>query len=309
MQNEPKTQLIDSSGTETVTPPVADAVNQTASEANEAVGGVLETLGVPSSLVQYVAPAISALLLVIVGYFAARTLSRWAGLPIRKRVDETLGRFISKMIFYVIMTCVLLAVLGMFGVNVTSFAAILGAAGFAVGLAFQGTLSNFASGVLLLVFRPFKAGDVINAAGITAKVAELDLFTTVFDTPDNRRIVVPNSAIAGGTIENITFHSERRVEVPVGVAYSASVDETRSTLAAAAESLSDRLLTGEGRGYQVALLGLGDSAVNWSVRFWCKAEDFWGVKEDLTKAVKEGLEAAGIGIPYPTIDLNMRNES
>jgi small conductance mechanosensitive channel len=209
------------------------------------------------------------------------------------------------MVFYLIMTCVLLAVLGMFGVNVTSFAAILGAAGFAVGLAFQGTLGNFAAGVLLLVFRPFKVGDVINAAGVTAKVAELDLFTTVLDTPDNRRIIVPNSSIAGGTIENVSYHNERRVDVPVGVDYSASVDATRNALANAAESLSAKMIAGDGRGYQVVLGGLGDSAVNWTVRFWCNADDYWGVMEDLTQAVKERLDDAGIGIPYPTMDINV----
>ena len=257
---------------ETAANEAGDAMNETAEQANQAVGGVLESIGVPPSMVEYVAPSISALLILIVGYFVARTLARIFGNPVRRRVDETLGRFVSKLVFYVIMTCVLLAVLGMFGVNVTSFAAILGAAGFAVGLAFQGTLGNFAAGVLLLVFRPFKVGDVINAAGITAKVAELDLFTTVLDTPDNRRIVVPNGAIAGGTIENISYHSERRVDVPVGVDYSATVEQTRVVLTQAAESLSDKLLTGEGRGYQIVLGGLGDSSVNWTVRFWCKAD-------------------------------------
>lgn len=283
------------------------AVADTADAATEAVGGFFESLGVPSTLVDYVAPAISALLIIVVGYFVAKTLSRWFGAPVRKRVDETLGRFVSKIVFYVIMTCVLLAVLGMFGVNVTAFSAILGAAGFAIGLAFQGTLGNFAAGVLLLVFRPFKVGDVINAAGVTAKVAELDLFTTVLDTPDNRRIVVPNGSIAGGTIENISFHSERRVDVPVGVDYSATVDATRTALASAAESLSDKMLSGDGRGYQIVLGGLGDSSVNWTVRFWCKADDYWGVSEALTKAVKEHLEGANIGIPYPTMDVNVNN--
>ncbi len=283
----------------------AETMNQTADAVNETIGGGLEAIGIPSWAVDYIAPAVGALLIVIVGYMVAKTLSRWFGAPVRKRVDETLGRFVSKMVFYVIMTCVLLAVLGMFGVNVTSFAAILGAAGFAVGLAFQGTLGNFASGVLLLVFRPFKVGDVINAAGITAKVSELDLFTTVLDTPDNRRIVVPNGQIAGGTIENITFHTERRVDVAVGVDYNASVAETRAALESAAVALSDKNLTGEGRGYQIVLGDLGDSAVNWTVRFWCKADDYWGVKEELTQSVKESLEGANIGIPYPTMDINV----
>ncbi|WP_417740059.1 mechanosensitive ion channel family protein [Rosistilla oblonga] len=253
----------------------------------------------------YLPKAVLVILGVIVAYFVAKFVSRIAGTPVRRRVDETLGRFVSKVVFYAIMICVLLGVAGSVGINVTSFAAILGAAGFAVGLAFQGTLGNFASGILLLVFRPFKVGDVISAAGIVAKVNEIDLFTTTFDTPDNRRIIVPNSQIAGGTIENISFHKERRVDVSVGTEYSASLDLTRETLSKAAESLSDKMLTGEGRGYQIVLGELGDSAVAWTVRFWTRAEDFWGVKESLTRAVKNGLDEAGIGIPFPQLDVNL----
>ena len=282
-----------------------DAVTQTTDQAKEAVSNVFEMLGVPTWLAGYLGPAIAALLVLIVGYFVAKTLSRIAGAPIRKRIDETLGRFISKMVFYVVMVCTLLGVLGMFGIPVTSFAAILAAAGFAVGLAFQGTLSNFASGILLLVFRPYKVGDFINAAGVSATVTELDLFTTALDTPDNRRIIVPNSAIAGGIIENVSFHDERRCDVSVGVDYSASVEQTRAALSRAAESLSDKMIDGDGRGFQIVLGGLGDSAVDWTVRFWCQSGDYWGVKEALTKAVKESLEAAQIGIPYPTMDVNV----
>lgn len=198
-----------------------------------------------------------------------------------------------------------LGVLSYFGIGVSSFAAVLAAAGFAIGLAFQGTLSNFAAGVLLLVFRPFKVGDVINAAGLTAKVFAIDLFTTVFDTFDNRRIVVPNSAITSGTIENITFHREHRIDVNVGVAYSASIQETRDTLTAAAESLKEFLLEGEGRGYQIVLGDLGDSAVQWTVRFWTTADIFWPTKEKLTEAVKTHLDNAGIGIPFPQMDVHL----
>ncbi len=202
---------------------------------------------------KYIGPAIGVLLGVIVAYFVAKFVSRIAAAPIRKRVDETLGRFVSKLVFYAIMICALLAIAGSVGINVTSFAAVLGAAGFAVGLAFQGTLGNFSSGVMLLVFRPFKVGDVISAAGITAKVHEIDLFTTKFDTFDNRRIIVPNSQIAGGTIENITFHKERRVDVSVGTDYSASLDQTREVLQRAADSLSDKMLSVEVRGNQIVL--------------------------------------------------------
>ena len=158
---------------------------------------------------------------------------------------------------------------------------------------------------MLLVFRPFKVGDVIQAAGITAKVDAINLFTTTFDTPDNRRIIVPNSTIASGTIENISYHTERRVEVVVGVDYMADLEKTRATLTDAAESLRESLLEREDRGYQVALGDLGDSAVGWKIRFWTTADEYWSVKERLTAAVKEHLDRAGIGIPYPQMDIHM----
>jgi len=223
----------------------------------------------------------------------------------KSKVDETLSRFFAKMVYYLIVILGVIFALSKFGIDVTAFAAILAAAGFAVGMALSGTLGNFASGVMLLIFRPFKVGDVVNAAGITAKVHEIELFTTTFDTPDNRRIIVPNGAIYGGTIENVTFHEERRVDVGVGTDYGADLDATRKVLEKAAESLNEMMVQGEGRGYQIVLGDLGDSAVGWTVRFWCKAEDYWGVKEALTRAVKVHLDEAGIGIPFPQMDVHL----
>ncbi|MDG1895930.1 MAG: mechanosensitive ion channel [Fuerstiella sp.] len=255
----------------------------------------------------YVVPAVEVLLLLIVSYMAAKFISRIISAPVQKRVDETLGRFIGKVVYYAIMISVLIAVLGKFGFQVTSFAAILASAGFAIGMAFQGTLGNFSAGIMLLVFRPFKVGDFISAAGIRATVNEIDLFTTTLDTTDNRRIIVPNTAIAAGTIENVSHHKERRVEVKVGCDYSADLRKTREVLSAAAEALKGKKIEGDGRGYQVVLGDLGDSAVNWTVRFWTTADDFWGVKEELTESVKNHLDEAGIGIPYPQIDVHVNN--
>ncbi|MCP4786487.1 MAG: mechanosensitive ion channel [Fuerstiella sp.] len=258
-------------------------------------------------LESYVVPAIGVLLLLIVAYMAARFISRIVSAPVQKRVDETLGRFIGKAVYYAIMLSVLIAVLGKFGFQVTSFAAILASAGFAIGMAFQGTLSNFAAGIMLLVFRPFKVGDFICAAGITATVNEIDLFTTTLDTTDNRRIIVPNTAIAAGTIENVSHHTERRVEVKVGCAYSADLRRTREVLTVAAEALIEKTIPGDGRGHQVVLGDLGDSAVGWTVRLWTTADQFWGVKEELTESIKNHLDEAGIGIPYPQIDVHVDN--
>ncbi len=250
-----------------------------------------------------------ALLAIVVGYFGAKLVARWVSNAICKKVDQTMGRFAGKFAFYTVFLLVAMAVLQKAGVPVTSAAAILAAAGFAVGLAFQGTLSNFASGVLLLVFRPFKVGDVVNAAGITGKVNEIDLFTTTFDTPDNRRLIVPNSSIAGTTIENISFHQERRVDVVVGVAYSASMDSTRAVLIQAAERMGDRIIQGDGRGHQILVSTLGASSVDWTVRVWTAAENYWGVKEDLTVAVKEELDKAGVDIPFPQMELHLAANS
>ncbi|MEZ6092379.1 MAG: mechanosensitive ion channel [Pirellulaceae bacterium] len=286
-----------------VTENLGELKDEAAAAVSDALAGNFDGLIVIA--MTYLPKAILVILGVIVAYFVAKFIARLAGTPVRRRVDETLGRFVSKLVFYGIMVCVLLGVAGSVGINVTSFAAVLGAAGFAIGLAFQGTLGNFASGILLLVFRPFKVGDVISAGGITAKVNEIDLFTTTFDTFDNRRIIVPNSQIAGGTIENITYHTERRVDVTVGTEYSAGIDETRATLAQAAESLNEYLLTGEGRGYQVVLGDLGDSSIGWTVRFWTKSANYLTVKESLTRAIKNGLDEAGIGIPFPQLDINI----
>jgi small conductance mechanosensitive channel len=158
---------------------------------------------------------------------------------------------------------------------------------------------------MLLVFRPFKVGDVINAAGVTAKVNAIELFTTTLDTFDNRRIIVPNGKIYGDTIENITYHPQRRCDVNVGIEYSADLDKTREVLTKAAESLDALNIKGEGRGFQVFLIDLGDSSVNWVVRFWTTGADFWSAKEQLTRAVKQHLDEAGIGIPFPQMDIHL----
>ncbi len=263
--------------------------------------------GATELALKVVVPAGVALLLLIVTYFAAKLVARWMANFICKRVDQTLGKFTGKLTFYTIMTLVGLTILQTAEVNVTGFAAVIAAAGFAIGLAFQGTLSNFASGILLLVFRPFKVGDMINAAGVMGKVNEIDLFTTTLDTPDNRRLIVPNSSIAGATIENITYHKHRRVDVPVGIAYAASLDDTRSVLMACAESLGDKMVTGEGRGYQVLLTNLGASSVEWTVRVWANAADFFAVKERLTTEIKRQLDNHGLEIPFPQMQLHVKD--
>ena len=259
--------------------------------------------------VTHLAPAMGyaalGLGVIFLGYLCAKYISGAISRPVCRRVDETLGRFIDKVVFYCVLFGVVGAVLSKLHVPLGGLAAMLAAAGFAIGLAFQGTLSNFAAGVLMLVFRPFKVGDMVNAGGVMGKVNEIDLFTTTLDTPDNRRIIVPNSSISGGTIENISFHRHRRVEVLVGIDYAADLDQTRAALEAAVEKISMSVIPGDHRGTKVVLSELGSSSVNWKVRAWVATENFWPIQEQLTAEVKRSLDGAGISIPFPQLDVHI----
>jgi len=294
-------------GAETAASPPAAAGESQGHDPGQAIGDALsgDTDALVAMVTDYALPAALVILVLIVAYFLGKGLGRALGAGVSKRIDETLGKFLAKLVFYAVMIFAVLGVLGKFGISVASFAAVLAAAGFAIGLAFQGSLSNFAAGIMLLVFRPFKVGHVVTIAGVTAKVDEIELFTSSLDTFDNRRFIVPNSEIFGATIENISYHPERRVDVNVGVEYAADLDKTREVLGQACESLSDKMIQGENRGYQIYLLELGDSSVNWVVRFWTRAEDYWPVREQLTRAVKMHLDEAGLGIPFPQMDVHL----
>lgn len=250
-------------------------------------------------------PAMMDLLVLFIGYFAARYLSRIVSQPIRERFDETFGRFVGTVIFYTVMGSLIAAVASKLGAPLGGMTAVLAAAGFAIGLAFQGSLSNFASGVLMIVFRPFKVGDFVNVAGVSGKVNEIDLFTTTLDTPDNRRLIIPNSSISGATIENVSFHAHRRIEVVVGIDYDADLDLTRAALHDALQVFQADTIPGEDRGSSVIMGELGDSAVVWKVRMWVASSEYWTLKEALTTAVKRQLDHAGIGIPYPQLDVHL----
>jgi len=289
-------------------PPAEDKIAEAAAEAKQTASKALsgDTDAMWQLFQDYGMPLVWALVIIvasfIVGKMVAGMVQRAAG---KAKVDLTLSRFFGKLVYYAVLILGVTFALSKFGIEMTSFAAILAAMGFAVGMAMSGTLGNFANGVMLLIFRPFDVGDVISAAGVTAKVNAIELFTTTLDTPDNRRIIVPNSAIYGGTIENITHHPERRCDVNVGCDYGADLDKTREILEKAAESLDELMIKGEGRGYQVFLIDLGDSSVNWVVRFWTTGADFWVAKEKLTRAVKQHLDEAGIGIPFPQMDVHL----
>lgn len=261
----------------------------------------VETL-VSDLITGFLPKVVGVIVLLIVSWMVAK----WAGKRVtksaEKKLDVTIARFMGSLTKYGILIMALLSCLNIFGFQTTSFAAVIGAAGLAVGLAMQGTLSNFSAGLMLLIFRPFKVDDVVSTAGVTGKVVNIALFTTEFDTPDNRRIIVPNGSIFGSTIENITFHDTRRVDVSVGTDYPADINQTREVLLNAVKNLEGVHAEPAPVAY---LTELGGSSIDWSVRIWTNTADFWAVRESATQAIKNELDNAGIGIPYPQMDVHL----
>lgn len=246
---------------------------------------------------------IGAIVLLIVGRWVAGFVGRGVRRSLEKaKVDTALVQFFGGMAHYVVLAVVVIAVLSLFGIETTSLVAVLGAAGLAVGLALQGTLSSFAAGVMLLLFRPFKIGDFVEIAGSAGSVFELGIFSTSLNTGDNIRITIPNSAVYGQVIKNYSTNETRRIDLVIGVSYG---DE----LGKAAQIIQDvlakdsRVLTEPAS--TVAVSELGDSSVNFVVRPWVKGGDYWPARFDLVRAIKEGLEAGGCSIPFPQRDLHV----
>jgi len=259
-----------------------------------------ETINVAAD---YLLSGLAFILILVVG----RYLARWVRDLIRggldtPGVDRTLTKFAGNFAYYGIFLLAIFAALETLGVETASFIAVLAAASFAVGLALQGTLANFAAGVMLLVFRPFSVEDYVEIAGETGFVKEIQLFFTRLRTRENRLIIVPNGDIFGATIENIFAHDEIRVDCDVGTDYPADIDEVREVLLEAARSVDDRL---EEKGEQAALVGLGDSSINWQVRVWARPEDYFRLRQELTRQVKYKLDEADIGIPFPQRDVHL----
>ena len=246
-------------------------------------------------------PAIVLLAALVIAWTVASVIGRYVGGMVSKKVDLTLGKFLTKAIRNLIMVGVAIGVLGYFNVDVTAFAAILAAMSFAVGMALQGTLGNFASGIMLLLFRPFKVEEYIVVADTEGTVEEIDLFTTRINTLDNRHIIIPNSEIFGSKLENYTRNELRRVDVNVGAAYTADIDRTRLALERA---IAHTNCVAEPAGYAY-LMDLGASSVDWQLRAWCKPADFWAVREQLVTNAKNEMDKAGIGIPYPQLDVHV----
>jgi small conductance mechanosensitive channel len=219
-------------------------------------------------------------------------------------MDVTLRRFITNLSRMLLMLFVIIAAIHQLGVQTASLIALLGAAGLAVGLALKGSLSNFAAGVLIVLFRPYKVGDWIEGGGVSGAVEEVQILTTVLKTGDNKRVIIPNSQIMGSTITNYSANETRRVDLVVGVSYSDDLDKVRKELeglvAADERILDDPAVT-------IAVSELADSSVNFVLRPWVKTEDYWGVYFDLTEAIKKRFDEVGISIPFPQRDIHVHN--
>ena len=248
---------------------------------------------------------VGAILIFLFGRWIARGLTNLLKRVLTAReVEGTLVSFASHLTYAALVTVVVIASLNQLGVQTTSFVAIIGAAGLAIGLALQGSLSNFAAGVLIIMFRPFKVGDLVDAGGVFGVVEELDIFTTQLRTPDNKTIIVPNGQVTGGSLINYSAKETRRVDLVFGCGYDDDVKRVKALLeeivAADERILDDPAPT-------VAVLELADSSVNFAVRPWVKAADYWGVYFDLQETVKTRFDAEGISIPYPQQDVHMHS--
>lgn len=241
---------------------------------------------------------VGAILTLLVGVFIANRVQAFvgAGLARSKRVDEMLQSFLASAARYIVLAITFISVLNQFGVQTASLIAVLGAAGLAIGLALQGTLSNVAAGVMLLLFRPFKIGDFVDVAGQAGTVKGLTLFLTELATPDNVQIIIPNSQVWGASVTNFSFHKTRRLDLALGISYE---DNIGAAKAAIEDVISKDARCLKDPEHLVAVGNLGDSSVDFVIRIWCNAGDYWALKWDLTRALKERMDSEGISIPYP----------
>jgi len=250
---------------------------------------------------------IGAILILIIGRIAAGIGRKIVTKTLEKsKTDPAVTSFVGSLVYFLILTFAVLAALAKFGIQTASFVAVLGAAGFAIGFALQGSLSNFAAGVLILVLRPFKIGDYIDSAGVAGTVKDIQLFTTVLATPDNIKIIVPNGKIFGDVIKNVSAYDTRRVDFVIGIGYTSDIQK--------AYDIMMNLVKEDGRilsdpATQIAVSELADSSVNFVLRPWVKKEDYWNVKFDLTRKIKETFDENGIEIPFPQQAIHMISQA
>lgn len=246
---------------------------------------------------------IGALVIFFVGRWIAKLIRKLVDAQMAKRkIDETIARFLSNLIYIGLMTFIFIAILGILGIQTASFVAIIGAAGLAIGFALQGSLSNFAAGFLLILFRPFKKGDFIEAAGTAGIVEEIQIFTSILNTPDNKTIIIPNGKIMGDNITNYSANNTRRIDFVFGVGYGDNLQEVRNVLQMVAER-DDRILKDPEP--MIAVKELADSSVNFLLRVWVNTSDYWDVFFAVTETVKQRFDEENISIPFPQRDVHV----
>ncbi len=246
---------------------------------------------------------ITAILLFIAGkWLAKRITAILAKILEAQNVDITLIRFLNNIVYYLLLTAVVVAVAGQLGINTASFLTIIGAAGLAIGLALKDSLANFSSGVMLILFRPFKVGDVVVVAGETGKVEEISVFNTILNTADNQRKIIPNGAISNDTITNITANDTRRVDLVIGIGYDDDIKKAKETLE---QIVGAEELVLKDPEPTIAVLELADSSVNLAVRPWVKTDDYWTVYFNLMEKIKLTFDEKNISFPYPQQDVHM----
>jgi small conductance mechanosensitive channel len=247
-----------------------------------------------------------ALVILIVGIWFARLIRRYLGKAMERRgVDQTLIGFISSLLYYIVVVAVVISAISKLGIETTSFIAVLGAAGLAVGLALQGSLSNFASGVLLILFRPFKVGDFVEAGGMMGSVDDIGMLMTRMHTPDNKSILVPNTQVMGGHIVNFSAHDTRRLDLTFGISYGDRIELAKQVLEEIIEA-DERCLKDPAP--TIGVIELADSSVNIVCRPWVNASDYWPLRFDLMERVKNRFDEVGISIPFPQRELHVYNK-
>ncbi len=248
-----------------------------------------------------------ALLIYIIGKWIAKRITNFACKAMTSReADPTLINFLSNVVYAILLVAVILASLDTLGLPVTSLVAVVGAAGLAIGLALKDSLGNFAAGVMLVMFRPFSKGDVVEVAGVTGKVNEVRIFSTILTTADNKQIIIPNGQVAADTITNYTANDQRRVDMVFGVGYDDDLKKAREVLTRICSEHPKVLDDPE---TSIFVANLGDSSVDFAVRPWAKTEDYWTVWGDLLETGKVELEAAGLNIPYPQTDVHLHHQN
>ncbi len=270
-----------------------------------AVAHFNENINNPEIILSILTKILLAILIFWIGKKMAKILSNIIAKGLKKSdSDPILINFVKSLIYFFLLIVVILTALSQLGVNASSLIGMMAAAGLAIGLALKDSLSNFASGVMIVIFKPFKLGDLVEVAGLTGDVSEIRIFSTILTTKDNKQIIIPNGLITSDPIINYTTHATRRVDLAIGVGYDDDLKLAKQVMLKAVES-HELVLKEPSAG--ILLTDLGDSSVNFSVRGWAKTEDYWTVYGDLLEQIKTDLEAAGCRIPYPQRDVHVHN--